>query len=1497
MKFKGGINQDAQPVNQPEGSWRVAKNVVIDGPGNVVNEEGFNLTANFPADFMLMGQIPVTGDRVVVFLVDAPTGENFSQIGIVDGAGNYTLLSDNSAVLQFNENYPVSGDFIFNGDGELIVIFTDNRKEVPPKLINLLQADTLITIDSANLTSLFPDTSLPLTVVSSVTSGGSLATGAYQFAFSYELPDGSSTNWLSLTNPVIVYDGSVADTYNVVDGSKPGINAGKSIGMTLSNVDVRYAKIKMAVVKKIDGIITAEDVSSFVITDAVTRVVYTGDEVTTDLLLEEILADRAIFDRIKSMKILNDRLYLGNVSQTNITDYQQYANNIALKWYGRDQVSMDAAKTSHKDPITVYTKRSFMPGEVYAFYIRFILTNGSTSPAFHIPGRPPNLVYDHITNTWNSNAAPVDEDSVTTLTEFTSVNTRARYFHFYETGDATLKDFNATAVTIGGNLGYWENLDERYASLEYDSSGSGGRNLLAEGLNANAVKHHKFPSLTKLEDWGFPIMTEDISQSGPVSQFQTSTIWETSLLMPAFEQDRHHIAYTNDTGEELVNVTINLGGILNLTVGNYPPPNQANPPSDYSVALMAFIGPYEQYKSVILDDFLDASDGWMNNIDGYLPNTNDAIFVLDAQTLRWSGSILPWSDSAGDWTNDDHQFNITKTAWTLSPGEQINYVVKKWKDNSNFPNATYDSNTPGGVYTDNGNANLYGTNTLDIVGEGIISGTVFGTKYGHPLGIIAENIVIPEEIRNEIQGFEILYAEKTISNSLSLGTSVVFHGENPTSTAAVVAPDDYVRLYPPDMLQFKPNNKPTHLKWELETSVKVDGELTWQDSTTGIYGSGNDGHRVGTIPDMVMDDWGVPNNITGWPGTTKHFIRQITNAQYLPINNSAAIINNAFREAAYYAELPGGYDSEVTTARYMVSLQIFKDNLYNSLYEQPLVATGKIFPVSDGVGDYIFGRNTGQQPIYGGDTFLSPYFQVITRPSTDAETDIGIIPNTPGTTDQKGVIAVYGWPVYSAVNTGLYNKGDEWWETYYPKSLTSRVADMPTGFTTPGSYDSNEGIPHIEGGGSAGWAPKTKGHYFMTIPEGKYYNTDFTTINTLEAGNIPYDPLVNYLEEFPQLVARSLKASRVEPMANIRKFLAEDVYEMPKNRGEIWHLDALGDMLLIHHEFALFRTVGKEVLKVGVSEVTVGTGDIFEREPKEVIPSSPGGVAGTTSKYAAFTCRLGYFFVDQAQGKVFLLTDTLRELSSEGLKIFFRDNLPLSNNQDNPYAGIGMTAAYDRKYNRIILSKVDGLNNPWTVSFSADNDAWVSFHDYNPAVLFSADTLFSAQSEKIWVHNAGNRCLFYDQTTPAVTSIDTVFVGNLGSGVSASFSNIYWQADLVNSNGVYLRTTPLTEVFVYNNNQASGSIVLNSSNTATNVRNVHNLWKFNKFRDIAIRGDVVLGPPFYNINTTALDPTLVWWKRKRFMDQFMITRLTYDNTDQNTLYLYSVETDTLPLLR
>ena len=152
------------------------------------------------------------------------------------------------------------------------------------------------------------------------------------------------------------------------------------------------------------------------------------------------------------------------------------------------------------------------------------------------------------------------------------------------------------------------------------------------------------------------------------------------------------------------------------------------------------------------------------------------------------------------------------------------------------------------------------------------------------------------------------------------------------------------------------------------------------------------------------------------------------------------------------------------------------------------------------------------------------------------------------------------------------------------------------------------------------------------------------------------------------------------------------------------------------------------------------------------------------------------------------------------------------------------------------------------------------------------------------------------------SSIDVVFVPNLEARVSAAFSNVYWQADLVNSAGVYQRQNPISSVLVYNNYQASGYVALDSNNSTGNVRNVHNLWKFNSFRDVARRDALVVSPPFYELDENQLDTRRSWWQRKRFMDQFATVRLTYNNSKtlddtQNTLYLYAVESDALPLPR
>ena len=133
-------------------------------------------------------------------------------------------------------------------------------------------------------------------------------------------------------------------------------------------------------------------------------------------------------------------------------------------------------------------------------------------------------------------------------------------------------------------------------------------------------------------------------------------------------------------------------------------------------------------------------------------------------------------------------------------------------------------------------------------------------------------------------------------------------------------------------------------------------------------------------------------------------------------------------------------------------------------------------------------------------------------------------------------------------------------------------------------------------------------------------------------------------------------------------------------------------LLIPHMEKALMITRGKEELAVGSAAAALGSGDLFERDPAEVL-TTERGEGGTQSQFAGIVTRHGYFFVDVESRKVFMFGETLEEISDYGMSDWFRENLkhPLAEhaeryNLDIPTAGSGATAGYDPVLDRILLT-------------------------------------------------------------------------------------------------------------------------------------------------------------------------------------------------------------------
>lgn len=107
MKFFQGLHIDNFPGDQPENTYRDAKNIVIyKKQGAVNNELGTEQLAALPAGYVPIGKIVLPSNQVVVFLAGE---EGDSEIGLLKNSEYSTVL--NHADLNFDPAYPIVGTF------------------------------------------------------------------------------------------------------------------------------------------------------------------------------------------------------------------------------------------------------------------------------------------------------------------------------------------------------------------------------------------------------------------------------------------------------------------------------------------------------------------------------------------------------------------------------------------------------------------------------------------------------------------------------------------------------------------------------------------------------------------------------------------------------------------------------------------------------------------------------------------------------------------------------------------------------------------------------------------------------------------------------------------------------------------------------------------------------------------------------------------------------------------------------------------------------------------------------------------------------------------------------------------------------------------------------------------------------------------------------------------------------------------------------------------
>jgi len=566
MKPVKGINTDVSPQNQPDGTYRRAYNFIygkqLDALIQESGAEFYGLFSQFNNHILgvhvlddgewvvfaisnLVSPIPGIDfnlGSIWIYRPNAPIGSQFTQV-LAQTENNYFALDFS----RFDDFDVVSFKY-FNGDR--YVVFTNGY--APPKIVNIDRVYGEF-FDGKDL-YLFPQINSVQITGNSVT-GGELAEGAYFVGTRYITDDGGVTKVTDLAGPFYVR------------GNNNGLN------IRLENVGRSHKFLDVVLLSVINNQISVRVVQRFSTASTISTAPYTistriltGAITLEELTLEDITVMPQSYTRVGSMEMHDNRLYIANLETKEDVSLQEIANAIWPEYHIIDNNTPEDHATEETyltedeslDEVGYPENTGFMPDEVYALYVSFIRDDGSYSPAYHIPGRP------ILTNVLNAGVIGEEIDLVTyrapynidyhpdalaknyyeinlnnslqTILDSNIVPTQPNYLGlmnflnidkniFGEGGKYWMGRCTAICSAEGptkGLLGIWQNQDELYPAnfpdqtvhplswilnlgeySLYDTLSIGTVPTEQVEIANKPVSHHRMPSISWLKEMGY----------------------------------------------------------------------------------------------------------------------------------------------------------------------------------------------------------------------------------------------------------------------------------------------------------------------------------------------------------------------------------------------------------------------------------------------------------------------------------------------------------------------------------------------------------------------------------------------------------------------------------------------------------------------------------------------------------------------------------------------------------------------------------------------------------------------------------------------------------------------------------------------------------------------------------------------------------------------------------------------------------------------------------
>lgn len=1534
-----GVSLDTDPSIQRKGTRRFTLNAVeetTDGQQRKVSNELSNYACtSIPTGFYPLGERYTTDDISVVILTNPTTHRD--QIGFIGKNNKYIPIVD-TGVLGLSIQHQCDVIFRIRKGKERVIYWVDGDN-----FIRTFNFDRIQNFYSSAYTTYLKAGGDPMTFIGekwdknsfnliktydlipefgteTILESGNAEAGSYNFTIQLVDEDLNPTSWITTSNTINIYNDSTNNTYGRIRGSRYVQNdaqsfprTNKAIKLEINNLDQSFPFYRIAIIRAAGSTGNPEKVFlSDLYSTANSNFIYSGNDADlTEGVLEDILIDNEIIFAAKHIEQQDNRLIVANGrgKGVNYCEYQKYASKISSNIIYKEVLLNNIASESNvKNGNSTWKWRGYMPGEVESYGIVFVHTDKTISPVFHIPGKDDGdrdttesdmAVYKLAENYLDIHNCSTDNYWGVDANGNDLVDTPIRHHRFpfrsdvnkplvTSTGTTTNITKHRLKITITLNPAYTPSpsypddgamppipLVIPY-KFTYQVHGAGSTDDFEDSLTIDqiGVEFFIYDDTVDLDTIsGLDYALLDLSsplgvyQDGINDRFVIAQVKEDYVLSSSFNDDVAEIF-----GIEFSNIERPSDDII----GFYIVRNER----------------LDDDKLIIDNAIFGAMTSFQQYVSFGLINPKQYYHVNNCGREADSGKTV---------------VHYNKGIWFFNP--EFEYFGKRTEfDSLHIEGAYNEANVDMPTISNTANSSCNNNGATHGGSKGVyIDDVQAGTSYD-PSVNKAKN--------KDDDGFDLIIGYRNIDVDFDITAS---------SIGSLVPKKKIIYL-----------NAASYQNLDGNTfyNVSVDNKIGMflSDSTfdTNIF------FDTGTKKNSLLYGSLVRDNTTAYSNF-------MTRPYYKEHNNMVEFTDDIINDFEVFngdAEISGMSLVSSTFYDMVLADRSKKSGLWKIILGSVLVVAGVLLAIPS-IGGSLGLTVAGVTALsslaisYGVSLAMAgiKFDQFKSMIDTDYELGLKDTVSDGGTfeTIREGVDTnddTIRWFADRASNLYI--------ESSVPFGLRSGLTSGVTDFIdAPAPYDEAGFRSYLTEKLTALDRNQGSGRIYKGYATAEFYDMNLDYLRFNKQKNfihlpLEYDCCSDPNEDHPLRRWWSQQSFQEEKIDNYRAFLPNNYNDMEGVHGEITDLYMLGNNLFVHTKEALWQqpaTIQERV--VGEIVSFLGTGEFLSLPPRKVLDDDLGS-GGTKHKWATVKTPNGVVFVDEIEHKICLHGQKLETISLLGLRNDFQNTLvanvadqiyakfniafPNDNNPTNPN-GVGYIAAYDKRYERVIVTKrdfalvpsalatvniaVDGVdydngtflynpitgifsivgvgdidftyyqyfeNKSWTKSFSFSSaiGSWTGWHSYLPSFyIHNQNNLYSFAMNRgffIWKHNLeGSFGNFYGDNYPFI--IEVVLVSN--PLLDKTNEDVTWITTARVWNPVLKqfqdeRYVTFSSIMAYNSRQNSGLLSISIKETQANPKQ----WYQQQITNVA--GEILASKRGRNWNINDLRDYVIDYEKPMF---------------------------------